>query len=114
MKQSENKKPTLKLRSIKQEQFEKFTPDEKWQYIVSESIVFAQLLIGTIDKWQAGDAVKCLGCLQASIILHKMRRFVPDEEYMHTAAEFLKNLQVDVNAGLAQGLKQDIQKTGKI
>lgn len=96
----------LKLRPLKQEEFEKFTPDEKWQYVVSESLVFAQLILGMVDKWQAGDAVKCLGCLQASIILHKMRPAVPDEEFMHTANEFLKNLKVKVN--------QDLKKEGKI
>lgn len=91
------------LKEVTPEQFDKFTNEEKMKYITEESLKFAQLVLGTIEKWKGADSVKCLGLLQASIILHKLRRFVDDEQFIFTTKEYLENMVITQNEAPANG-----------
>lgn len=86
------------LKDITPAQFDKFTPEQKMKFITEESLKFAQLVLKNIEKWKGADSVKCLGLLQASIILHKMRLFVDDEQFIFTTKEYLENMVITENA----------------
>jgi hypothetical protein len=96
------------LKDITPAQFDKFTSEEKMKFITEESLKFAQLVIGNIQKWKGADSVKCLGLLQASIILHKMRGFVDDDQFLFTTKEYLENMVITQNAAPANGGKNEI------
>lgn len=97
------------LKDITPAQFDKFTNEEKMKFITEESLKFAQLVIGNIQKWKGADSVKCLGLLQASIILHRMRGFVDDEQFIFTAKEYLENMVITQHDPEEKGIKNAIK-----